>query len=103
MICFAHRHNNQIDNTHKKKSLVAKAINYKSALRETKPKVERTCREDPGLLPAAFSQRQETAANFVTYNTFGFDAHLERQGRNEFANLASQIAYNGTNIAFVFL
>ena len=28
---------------------------------------------------------------------------LKRQGRNEFTNLASQIAYDGTNIAFVFL
>ena len=28
--------------------------------------------------------------------------YLERQGRNEYINLASQIAYNGNNIAFVF-
>ena len=28
--------------------------------------------------------------------------YLERQGRNEFINLASQIAYNGNNLAFVF-
>ena len=28
--------------------------------------------------------------------------YLERQGRNEFINLASQIAYNGNNIAFIF-
>ena len=28
--------------------------------------------------------------------------YLERQGRNEFINLASQIAYIGNNIAFVF-
>ena len=28
--------------------------------------------------------------------------YLERQGRNEYVNLASQIAYNGTNLAFVF-
>ena len=31
-----------------------------------------------------------------------FEAYLERQGRNEFINLASQIACDGTNIAFVF-
>jgi len=28
--------------------------------------------------------------------------YLERQGRNEYINLVSQIAYNGNNIAFVF-
>ena len=28
--------------------------------------------------------------------------YLERQGRNEYINLASQIAYNGNNLAFVF-
>ena len=28
--------------------------------------------------------------------------YLERQGRNEYINLASQINYNGNNIAFVF-
>ena len=28
--------------------------------------------------------------------------YLERQGRNEYINLASQLAYNGNNIAFVF-
>ena len=28
--------------------------------------------------------------------------YLERQGRNEYINLASQIGYNGVNIAFVF-
>ena len=29
-------------------------------------------------------------------------ARLERQGRNKYINLASQIAYNGNNLAFVF-
>ena len=29
-------------------------------------------------------------------------AYLERQGRNEYINLASQVGYDGTNIAFVF-
>ena len=80
----------------------SKAFNYESALGETKLKVKRTCNADPWLRPTASSQRQETAANFVTSNTSGFEAYLERQGRNEIINLASQIADNGTNIAFVF-
>ena len=54
------------------------------------------------MRPAAFSQRQEAAANLVTANTVGFKAYLERQGRNEFIKLASQIAYDGINIVFVF-
>ena len=29
-------------------------------------------------------------------------SYLERQGRNEYINLASQVGYDGTNIAFVF-
>ena len=29
-------------------------------------------------------------------------AYLERQGRNEYISLASQVGYDGTNIAFVF-
>ena len=37
-----------------------------------------------GLRPAAFSQRQEIAINFVTSSTVGFEAYLERQERNEF-------------------
>ena len=28
--------------------------------------------------------------------------YLDRQGRNEYVNLASHIVYNGTNLAFVF-
>ena len=31
-----------------------------------------------------------------------FEKYLERQGRNEFINLATQIGYDGRNIAFVF-
>ena len=80
----------------------SKAFNYKNASGEIKPKIEWTCRADPGLRPAASSQRQEATANLVTANTVGFEAYLKRQGRNEFINLASQIAYDGTNIAFVF-
>ena len=30
-------------------------------------------------------------------------SYLERQGRNEYINLASQIAYNGNNLVFLFL
>ena len=33
LICFAHRHNNEIDNTHKKKSLVAKAREHQGTFR----------------------------------------------------------------------
>ena len=62
----------------------SKAFNYESALGETKPEIERTYRADPGLGPAASSQRRETAVNFVASNTFDFEAYLERQGRNEF-------------------
>ena len=31
-----------------------------------------------------------------------FKTYLDRQGRNEYLNLASQIGYNGSNIAYVF-
>ena len=31
-----------------------------------------------------------------------FKAYLDRQGRSEYLNLASQIGYNGNNIAFIF-
>ena len=31
------------------------------------------------------------------------NAYLERQGRNEYINLATQVGYDGSNIAFVFL
>ena len=83
-------------------SAASKAFNYESALGETKPKIGYTCRVDPGMRPATSSQRQETAANLITSNTVGFEAYLERQRLNEFINLASQIAYDGTNIAFAF-
>ena len=80
----------------------SKAFNYESTLGETKPKTERITRVGPGLPPAASSQRQEIAANLVTSNTVGFEAYPERQGHNEFINLASLIAYDGISIAFVF-
>jgi len=31
-----------------------------------------------------------------------FKTYLDRQGRNEYINLASQIGYSGSNIAFIF-
>ena len=80
----------------------SKTFNYVSVLGETKPKIEWACRADTRLRPAASSQRQETAANLVTANTVSFEAYLQHQQRNEFINLASQIAYDGINIAFVF-
>ena len=79
----------------------SKAFNYESTLGETKPKIEWTCVQIRRCVRTS-SQRQETAANLVASNTVGFETYLERQGRNEFLNLASQIAYDGTNIAFVF-
>ena len=38
----------------------------------------------------------------VKNNLSAVHEYLERQGRNELINLATEIAYNGTNIAFVF-
>ena len=38
----------------------------------------------------------------VTNSESVLAAYLERQGRNEFINLASQIGFDGGNIAFVF-
>ena len=51
----------------------SEAFGYTSALGGTTPKVERTCSADPGLRPAACSQRQETTSYFVTSNTTGFE------------------------------
>ena len=38
----------------------------------------------------------------VDHNASAVHNYLERQGRNEYINLASRIAYNGNNLAFVF-
>ena len=38
----------------------------------------------------------------VDHTTSAVHNYLERQGRNEYINLASQIVYNGNNLAFVF-
>ena len=38
----------------------------------------------------------------VNHTTSAVQNYLERQGRNEYINLASQTAYNGNNLAFVF-
>ena len=35
-------------------------------------------------------------------NELGLHAYLQRQGRDEFINLASQIAFDGSNLALVF-
>ena len=80
----------------------SKAFSYESALGETTTKIEWICHADPGLRPGASLQRQETTANLVTSTTVSFEAYLELQGLNEFINLASKIAYDGTNIVFVF-
>ena len=40
--------------------------------------------------------------DLVTNSESVLTAYLERQGRNEFINLASQIGFDGGNIAFVF-
>ena len=44
-------------------------------------------------------QRQKSNASSADAN---WHTYLERQGRNEYISLASQIAYDGSNIAFVF-
>ena len=41
-------------------------------------------------------------ASPVDHTASALHKYLERQGRNEYINLASQIAYNGNNLAFVF-
>ena len=80
---------------------VSEVFGYGSALWEPNQK---TCRANPGLLPGISSQRQQTVANPITSNTLGFKAYLERKRLNEFINLnlSLQIAYDGTNITFVF-
>ena len=46
----------------------SKACNYESALGETKPKIEWTCRADPGLRPPASSQRSYLASCCAFFN-----------------------------------
>ena len=41
-------------------------------------------------------------ASPVDHTASAVHKYLERQGRNEYINLASQIAYNGNNLTFVF-
>ena len=41
-------------------------------------------------------------AMVMNHEPTNMQTYLERQGRNEYVNLASQIACNGTNLAFVF-
>ena len=47
---------------------------------------------DENMMPLQSSIDQ----NFAVYH------YLERQGKNEYINLASQIDYNGVSVAFVF-
>ena len=51
-------------------------------------------RHEPPRRLAPSSSRDNNESILRTY--------LDRQGRNEYINLASQIAYDGSNIAFVF-
>ena len=46
-----------------------------------------------------FNQRRSSASS---NNKTALHEYLQRQGRNEYINLASQIAYDGQNIAFIF-
>ena len=49
------------------------------------------------IFPDTILHSSETELGETTLHTY-----LERQGRNEFINLATQIGYDGKNIAFVF-
>ena len=46
-----------------------------------------------------FNQRRSSASS---NNETALHEYFQRQGRNEYINLASQIAYDGQNIAFIF-
>ena len=67
-----------------------------------------TMREFPGpsrymnLPSAADAPREQVKVNPASSNSSVFEAYLERQGRNEYINLATQIAYDGQNISYVF-
>ena len=45
---------------------------------------------------------RHSKADFSTCAEEIFKTYLDRQGRNEYVNLASEIGYDGNNIAFVF-
>ena len=46
--------------------------------------------------------QQDTVNAAAASSNSVFEQYLERQGRNDFINLAAQIGYDGRNIAFVF-
>ena len=52
-------------------------------------------------MPAA-SERGPTRSGATSNQENVFNTYLKRQSRNEYINLANQIGYDGTNIAFVF-
>ena len=69
---------------------------------ETKPKIPVVSRRlGPPMVPAD-GLREHKSVNPVTHGGSVFEAYLERQGRNEYINLAAQIGYDGRNIAYVF-
>ena len=58
---------------------------------------------DPFLLKNPQTWRSAERPTTLANNSDSvLNAYLERQGRNEFIKLASQIGFDGTNIAFVF-
>ena len=56
--------------------------------------------EDPPPAPTCAS-REPSRQNNLNHASV-FEVYLERQGRNEYINLATQIAYDGHNIAYAF-
>ena len=55
-----------------------------------------------GVLMPAASAREPTCSGATSNQENVFNTYLERLSRNEYINLATQIGYDGTNIAFVF-
>ena len=74
----------------------SEAFGYGSTFGGAKPKVERTCRADSGLLLTASLQRQLTTSNAVKHRVS--KRILNDKGTMNFPNLASQIALDGANI-----
>ena len=53
------------------------------------------------LLSQTYDRAKQTLSNIDNHDA-DLLTYLDRQGRNEYITLASQIAYDGSNIAFVF-
>ena len=55
-------------------------------------------------IPLSTHANYQSGSDFSTpsNNELIFKTYLDRQGRNEYVNLASQIGYNGSNIAYIF-